>query len=235
MPSKLVLMPQSCYNSLMSSPDQDPHSASATAAELGNVFRVAMPWLIENGTIDPTDDLGDTRYHDVDGDVIYDLLPQAAAALGITVIDTLECAFFPSYTNKDSVQPPEISLAIKRNNPNIVAILGARSVVDSVTFDLTLLPAETDDWLATGKKETEYISLEQQEIDFTEDDAAFLLALGERMFANKEVRERIRENNALENLLPNDPISPDECAALQAIVDNFDALKREQESRDDEF
>lgn len=235
MPSKLAPISQSCYNSQMSSPDQDPHQLSATAVELGNVFRVAMPWLIANGTVDPNADLGEAPYFEFDGDVIYELLPRAADALGITVIERFSCMFFPSYTDERGVQPPELSLTVERNKPSIVKILGARSVEDSVSFDLTLLPSETDDWLATGKKETEYISLEQEEIELNEEDVELLLAVADRLFEDEEVRARIQQNRDLENLLPNDPISPDECAALQAIVDNFDALKREQDNRDADF
>lgn len=196
----------------MAHPEYEPGSESADPSALGNIFRVAVPWIQEHGTVsigqivNPVDGDDLASSYELDGDVVCALLPEVAARLDIRPGAEFSCGFWPAYVEdeedvepgEDSVKPPECDFRIKyRDDP----------LIDSAAYTIYLEGLGSDNWLGSGRKKVDY----WQPHDLTP--------------------EEILLNDLVAAGMPRDPITQAECEALQIIADNLHALKHMQENR----
>jgi len=195
----------------------DPSNEPASPAALGDVFRVAAPWLQENGSVDIGQILdpsyGDDQApgYEFDGGVVCDLLPETAATLDISPDRKLLCRFFPAYSDEDIetgeqvLKPPECTFYISHTDDPIV---------ECVMHSIALSDMDSDEWLGEGVKETEYRGSPPP--DGVSEEELFL---------------KLLNKIGVRDWVPPDPITTAECEALLVIANNLGTLKQLQDGR----
>lgn len=201
----------------MTHPELKPGDEAASPTALGKLFRITSLWLQENGAIGIGQILSPSRgddqapIYEFDGDVIRDLLPEAAATLDIRPGSEFSCGFWPSYVEPaidddetDTLEPAECTFTVKYKDDPLVGHLDRTIYLDDTDSG--------DEWLGRGETKVEHHRSRNEDMT---PEQRFLRHL---------------EALALSDLVAT-PITVNECGALQQVADNLDRLKAAQEAR----